>query len=73
MESRQIVWSGPECSKGELARMVHFGRRRIYEEGEMKVATRQTRAQIMQPDVWTMSTGVNHARAAGLCRPSRNV
>ena len=23
-----------------------------------KVATRQTRAQIMQPDVWEMSTGV---------------
>ena len=37
----------------------------IYEEGERKVATRQTRA-IMQPDVWTMSTGVYHARAVGL-------
>ena len=27
----------------------------------------------MQPDVWTMSTGVNHARAVGLCGLSRNV
>ena len=44
----------------------------IYEEGERKVATRQTRA-IMQPDVWTMSTAVNYARAVGLCRLSRNV
>ena len=35
--------------------------------GETKVATRQTRAQIMQSDVCTMSTGVNHARAVGLC------
>ena len=31
-------------------------------EGERKVAMRQT-----------MSTGVNHARAIGLCRLSRNV
>ena len=31
-------------------------------EGERKVAMRQT-----------MSTGVNHARAVGLCRLSRNV
>ena len=30
--------------------------------GERKVATRQARA-IMQPDVGTMSTGVNYARA----------
>ena len=43
----------------------------IYEEGERKVATRQSRAQIMQLDVWTMSTGVvDHARAVGLCQLS---
>ena len=27
----------------------------------------------MQPDVWTMSTGVNHARSVGLCGLSRDV
>ena len=31
-----------------------------------KVATRQTKAQIMQPGVWEMSTGVHHG-APHLC------
>ena len=38
----------------------------IYEEEERKVATRQSRAQILQLDVWTKSTGVDHARDVGL-------
>ena len=29
-----------------------------YEDGEAKIAKRQTRAQIMRPDIWTMLTGV---------------
>ena len=57
-------WFAPEYSEEELARMDLLdadGLAYIYEEGERKVATRQTRA-IMQPDIWTMSTGVNYAR-----------
>ena len=63
----------PEC-RGSSSN-VPFGRRLvyIYEEGERKVGTRQSRAQIMQPEVLTISTGVDHARAVGLCQLSRNV
>ena len=79
MESRQIVGLRQStCSKEELTRMdlldagYLLNSLSMYEEGERKVATRQTRA-IMQLDVWTMSTSVNYARAVGLCRLSRNV
>ena len=71
---RYLVGFVPESSEEELARIDILGADwYIYEEGERKVATRQSRAQIMQPDVWTMSTGVDQARAVGLCRLSRNV
>ena len=67
-----LVGFVPECSEEELARInILDADWYIYEEGERKVATRQSRAQIMQPDVWTMSTGVDQARAVGLCRLSR--
>ena len=52
MESRQIAWFAPECSEEELARMDLLDA-----DGYMK-KWKGKRAQIMQPDVWTMSTGV---------------
>ena len=52
MESRQIAWCAPECSEEEFARMDLLDA-----DGYMK-KWKGKRAQIMQPDVWTMSTGV---------------
>ena len=52
MESRQIGWFAPECSENELARMDLSDADGYMKKGKGK------RAQIMQPDVWTMSTGV---------------
>ena len=75
MESRQIVGLRQSVAKKNSPEWTFWTQTAlayIYEEGERKVATRQTRA-IMQPDVWTMLTGVNYARPVGLCRLSRNV
>ena len=47
------------------------GRRRI-QEGENSDET-DAGADHAPTDVWTMSTGVHHAGAVGLCRLSRNV
>ena len=52
MESRQIVWFVPECSEEELARMDLLDADGYMKKGKGK------RVQIMQPDAWTMSTGV---------------
>ena len=52
MESRQIGWFAPECSENELAQMDLLDADGYMKKGKGK------RAQIMQPDVWKMSTGV---------------
>ena len=51
MESRQIAWFAPECSEEELVRMD------LYDADGCMKKWKGKRAK-MQPDVWTMSTGV---------------